>query len=76
MAVRKARKLWLGVLGLVIVLGAAVSAVFEWSGASLAGDPVALARVHVEPFGGTLQSARAVGPGRPGDPRGRRRPAS
>src|SRR4051794_11164295 len=43
------------------MLGAAASALFEWSGASLAGDPVALARVQVEPFGGTLQTARAVG---------------
>src|SRR4051794_41943600 len=63
MAVRRGKKVWLGLLGVAIVLAAAASAVFEWSGASLAGDPAALARVHVEPLGGTLVSARAIGPG-------------
>jgi peptidoglycan hydrolase-like protein with peptidoglycan-binding domain len=62
-AVKRARKLWLGLLGVVIVLAAAATALFEFSGASLAGDSAALARVRVEPFGGTLQSARAIGPG-------------
>ena len=28
----------------------------------MAGDPVALARVHVQRLGGTLESARAFGP--------------
>jgi peptidoglycan hydrolase-like protein with peptidoglycan-binding domain len=34
-----------------------------WSGATLAGDDVALARVEVQPLGGSLVSARAFGPG-------------
>src|SRR3954452_9896775 len=63
MAVRRGKKVWLRLLGVAIVLAAAASAGFVWSGASLAGDPAALARVHVEPLGGTLVSARAIGPG-------------
>jgi hypothetical protein len=35
---------------------------WKWSGASLAADATALARVHVQPFGGTLESVRAFGP--------------
>ncbi|HEY4094169.1 MAG TPA: L,D-transpeptidase family protein [Baekduia sp.] len=47
-------------LALVIAAGAAV---LEWSGATLAGDSTALAHVHVQALGGTLQSAHAVAPG-------------
>jgi len=36
--------------------------VLWWSGATLVGDAVALARVEVQPFGGSLVSARAFGP--------------
>ena len=43
-----------------LALGAGV---VWWSGATLAGDPVALARVEVQPLGGSLVSARAFGPG-------------
>ncbi|MGH2935814.1 MAG: L,D-transpeptidase [Gaiellaceae bacterium] len=43
----------------VMVVGLFAAAVLFWSGATLAGDPVALARVDVQPFGGTLVSARA-----------------
>jgi peptidoglycan hydrolase-like protein with peptidoglycan-binding domain len=39
-----------------------VAAVFAWSGVSLAGDPTALARVKIEPLGGTLERVRAFGP--------------
>ncbi len=39
-----------------------VAAVLAWSGAKLVADATALARVDVEPFGGTLVSARASGP--------------
>jgi lipoprotein-anchoring transpeptidase ErfK/SrfK len=46
----------------VLVLGAAAGAVAKWSGASLAGDPTALARVQVQALGGKLQSARATAP--------------
>jgi hypothetical protein len=38
-----------------------IAAVLFWSGATLAGDSVALARVEVQPLGGTLVSARAFG---------------
>src|SRR5207247_839094 len=39
-----------------------VTAVLAWSGATLAADATALARVEVQPFGGTLVRARAVAP--------------
>ena len=54
------------VLALAAVAVAAVAvgaAVLWWSGATLAGDHVALARVEVQPLGGSLVSARAFGPG-------------
>jgi len=61
---RRARRraLW----GLATLVAAAllglVAAVLEWSGATLAADRTALARVEVQLFGGTLVRARAVGP--------------
>lgn len=39
-----------------------VAAALLWSGATLASDAVALARVEVQPLGGTLESAHASGP--------------
>ena len=45
----------------VVLLGLA-AAVWAWSGARLAADARALARVEVQPFGGTLVRARAFGP--------------
>ena len=39
-----------------------VAAVAFWSGATLVGDSAALARVDVQPLGGTLASAQAFGP--------------
>jgi len=51
------------VLGALTVIAAVLAAaVLVWSGARLAGDPVALARVHVQPLGGTLESAKAFAP--------------
>jgi L,D-transpeptidase catalytic domain len=59
---------------LLIGLGAVVTAALlcvvagalAWSGATLGGDPTALASVSVQPFGGKLESERALGPdGRP-----------
>jgi L,D-transpeptidase catalytic domain len=44
------------------VVIAFVAAVIIWSGASLAGDPTALAKVSVGVFGGSLQSVHAYGP--------------
>src|SRR3954447_15104153 len=58
---RTRRRLWPALLVLAIVPAAAAGALLAWSGASLTGDPSALARVHVEPFGGALRSARATG---------------
>jgi peptidoglycan hydrolase-like protein with peptidoglycan-binding domain len=52
------------VVGSLVVLAAlAVGAVaLWWSGATLVGDSAALARVDVQPFGGSLVSAKAFGP--------------
>jgi hypothetical protein len=44
----------------VVLAAAAVAAVFAFSGVSLRGDPVALARLDVQTFGGTVQSVRAT----------------
>ena len=46
----------------VCALGLA-AAVIWWSGATLAQDNVALAKVEVQPLGGSLVSAKAFGPG-------------
>jgi hypothetical protein len=59
--VGRAALLWVSA-ALAVVVAALAAAVFAWSGARLAGDPVALARVHVERLGGSLESARAFGP--------------
>ncbi|HXZ58289.1 MAG TPA: L,D-transpeptidase [Gaiellaceae bacterium] len=57
---RRGRWIFLGVVVVaVLALGAAVR---EWSGASLTADATALARVQVQPFGGTLVSVQAFGP--------------
>ena len=45
----------------VAALGLA-AAVIWWSGATLAQDNVALAKVEVQPLGGSLVSAKASGP--------------
>src|SRR5205814_763850 len=47
----------------LVVVVALVAAVFEWSGATLASDPAALAHVDLQPFAGKLESATATGPG-------------
>jgi hypothetical protein len=45
-----------------LALGGFVVAALLWSGATLASDAVALARVEVQPLGGTLENAHAAGP--------------
>jgi hypothetical protein len=46
----------------VLAVAGFVAAALLWSGATLASDAVALARVEVQPLGGTLESAHASGP--------------
>jgi hypothetical protein len=46
--------------GLIAVAALAVTAVLEWSGATLAKDPSALARIDIQAFGGTLERATAA----------------
>jgi peptidoglycan hydrolase-like protein with peptidoglycan-binding domain len=48
---------------LVLALLGFGAAVVLWSGVTLGGDASTLARLEVEPFGGSLESARAFGPG-------------
>jgi peptidoglycan hydrolase-like protein with peptidoglycan-binding domain len=61
---RKARRrvIGLSLLGILAVVAGLGAVVYFWSGASLAGDSVALARIDVQPFGGTLERARAFAP--------------
>lgn len=47
---------------LVVVIAVAVAALV-WSGVTLAGDPAALARVSVQPLGGSIEHVQAFGPG-------------
>jgi hypothetical protein len=56
------RVLWGSAAAAALVLVAVVAAALLWSGATLVSDGVALARVHVQPLGGTLESARATSP--------------
>jgi hypothetical protein len=50
----------------VVLVAAAAGGVYVWSGATLAGDPSALARVELQPFAGSLVEVRATGAdGRP-----------
>jgi hypothetical protein len=47
----------------MIVIVAAAVAIFAWSGVTLASDSMALARVSVQPLGGTIERVQAFGPG-------------
>jgi peptidoglycan hydrolase-like protein with peptidoglycan-binding domain len=57
-------RLLLGIGAVVaVVLVVLVVAVAEWSGVTLASDSTALARVTVQPLGGTIERVQAFGPG-------------
>ena len=58
---RKRMLLGMG-LGLIVVIAALVVAALALSGVSLASDPTALARVSVQPLGGTIEHVEAFGP--------------
>jgi peptidoglycan hydrolase-like protein with peptidoglycan-binding domain len=61
---RRRRKFFLRALLLLAVVGCGLgAAVIWWSGATLAEDSTALARVELQPLGGSLVSATASGPG-------------
>jgi peptidoglycan hydrolase-like protein with peptidoglycan-binding domain len=49
-------------VAVAIVVAAVLVAVLVWSGASLASDSTALARVSVQPLGGTIVGVQAFGP--------------
>jgi L,D-transpeptidase catalytic domain len=59
---KRQRARWTVAAIVVAALAGAALAVWAWSGASLASDATALARVHVERFGGKLEQVRAFGP--------------
>jgi hypothetical protein len=54
--------MWGFFIVVAVALLGLVAAVLVWSGATLAADAAALARVEVQPLGGTLMRARAFGP--------------
>jgi peptidoglycan hydrolase-like protein with peptidoglycan-binding domain len=56
------RPLWIAAALVVAAALALAAGVLWWSGATLAVDGVALARVEVQPLGGSLLSARASAP--------------
>jgi L,D-transpeptidase-like protein len=58
----RSRAFWVGVAAVALALLGFVAVALFWSGATLASDAVALARVEVQPLGGALESARASGP--------------
>jgi peptidoglycan hydrolase-like protein with peptidoglycan-binding domain len=58
---RKRMLLGMG-LGLIVAIAALVVAALALSGVSLASDPTALARVSVQPLGGTIKHVEAFGP--------------
>jgi len=61
---RGRRRVLLGLVAvLVIALLGLFAGVLLWSGITLSDDATALARVEVQPFGGTLQRVSAFGPG-------------
>jgi hypothetical protein len=47
----------------LVLVAAAAAVVLLWSGASLTSDTTALARVSVQPFGGSIERVEASGPG-------------
>jgi hypothetical protein len=49
--------------GVVVVIAVLAVAALAWSGVTLAGDSTALARVTVQPLGGTIERIQAFGPG-------------
>jgi peptidoglycan hydrolase-like protein with peptidoglycan-binding domain len=49
-------------ISLCVVLAAVIAAALAWSGVTLASDSTALARVSVQPLGGTIQHVEAFGP--------------
>jgi hypothetical protein len=60
---RVRRRAWWGFVTVIVVaLLGSVAAVLAWSGVTLSEDATALARVDVQPFGGTLERVRAFGP--------------
>ena len=50
-------------IALLVVIAALAVAIVAWSGVTLASDSMALARVTVQPLGGTIEHVEAFGPG-------------
>jgi L,D-transpeptidase catalytic domain len=58
----RSRAFWGCVAAAALALVVFVAVALLWSGVTLGSDTIALARVEVQPFGGTLESTRASGP--------------
>ncbi|HZQ80625.1 MAG TPA: L,D-transpeptidase [Gaiellaceae bacterium] len=56
------RRLLVAVVVAAVLFAAFAAAAFFWSGATLSGDPVALARLKLQPLAGSVRSLHAVGP--------------
>ena len=59
---RKRALLGIGV-GVLVVVVVVIVAALVWSGVTLASDSSALAKVSVQPLGGTIEHVSAYGPG-------------
>jgi hypothetical protein len=57
---RRARTWWIALAVVVLVAAAAAAVVFAFSGVRLADDPVALARISVQPFAGSIAAVTAT----------------
>jgi hypothetical protein len=57
---RRHRPWWIALAVVVLVAAAAAGVVFAFSGVRLADDPVALARVSVQPFAGSIAGVTAT----------------
>ncbi len=51
-----------GAIVIAVMIVAVAAAALAWSGVTLASDPAALARVTVQPLGGTIEHVQAFGP--------------
>ena len=59
---RSRRRIWIALACVALCAAGAAAAVYLLSGATLAGDPSALARVRLQPFAGSLAEVRAFAP--------------
>jgi lipoprotein-anchoring transpeptidase ErfK/SrfK len=59
------RRLAIAVVVAAVLFGTFAAAAFFWSGATLSGDSVALAKLRLQPLAGSVRSLHATGDGKP-----------